>query len=210
MSVHGPASRECGRTPARSGCAPARGRTSRAARRAAKPLPCSRRPRSVLSTARLGRPPEARQRIRDHPGDDVGGIVLREHLELTGIQPDASAVGTCLDRDPVHLTARQVIAILGALHVVRLPLRFGAGGAGALSLLPQQLGVFLGEVLVFVAARFLRLHGCTPELELCSYAGTREVKNPLPPVRPSSRSEARSGWGMIPTTFPSGLQIPPM
>src|SRR3954453_5871541 len=39
---------------------------------------------------------------------------------------------------------------------------------------------------------------------------TGEVKNPAPPVRPSSRSIARSGCGIIPTTFPSAFEMPAM
>src|ERR1043166_3470045 len=90
-----------------------------------------------------------------HTGDDVGLGVGDQALGLAGVEPQPVAVGTLVDLDPVPLPGDQVVAALGALHVMRpaLGLRRRLLRAGAL--LAQQLGVAPGEVFLFVAARLI-------------------------------------------------------
>src|SRR5687768_10973915 len=68
------------------------------------------------------------------------------------------AVRALIDLNPVPFAGDQIVAALGALHVVRLTLRFSGGLLRRFALLAQQLGVAPGEILVFVLARFLGTH----------------------------------------------------
>jgi hypothetical protein len=150
---------------------------------------------------------ERRERVRQDSSQQVGTLFPCQRLELTGIEPYAAAVGTGLDLDSVELARGQVVPVLRALEIVRLSLCFGRRRLIPFPLLAEQLGILAGEVLVFISG-FHWLY--TLELKLFWPAPTIEVKNPLPPVRPSNRSAARSGWGMMPTTLPAALQIPAM
>src|SRR5918995_999648 len=102
---------------------------------------------------------EGRQRVGEHPGEYVGVLFVRHGLELTGVEPHPTAVGTGLDLDTVILTAAEIVAVLGAFHVVALALGFDGGCLGLLPVFPEQLRILAGEVLVFVSAGLIRLHG---------------------------------------------------
>ena len=138
-------------------------------------------------------------------------VLVRHCRNLIGIQPHPSAMGAGLDLHAMVFAAREIVAVLGALHVVRLPFGLHSGGVGPLALFAKQLRVLPGEIFFLVPARLVRLHCAeTPDAERISNADTGDVKNPVPPVRPNTRSAARSGCGMIPTTFPAALHTPAM
>src|SRR5256714_8986489 len=74
-------------------------------------------------------------------------------LGLARVEPQPVAVRALVDLNPVPCAADQVVAALGALHVMRAALGLCRRLLGAGALLPQQLGVPPGEVFLFVAAR---------------------------------------------------------
>ncbi len=83
----------------------------------------------------------------------AGPLLVRHGVDLAGVEPHAAAVGAGLDLHAVVGAAGQVVAVLGALHVVRLALGFARRRLRpAARCLPEQLGVLLDEVLVLVAA----------------------------------------------------------
>src|SRR5713101_7298698 len=86
--------------------------------------------------------------------------MLHQRLGLAGIEPQAVTVGALVDLDAVPVAREEVVAALGALHVMGLALGLGGGTLRRLPMLPQQLGVALGEVFVFVLARLLVRRHC--------------------------------------------------
>src|SRR3989442_4318969 len=76
-----------------------------------------------------------------------------------GVEPDAVTVRALIDLNPVPFAGDQIVAALGALHVVRLAFPFGGGPHDRRVLLPQQLGITTREVLVLVLARAIVCHG---------------------------------------------------
>ena len=64
-------------------------------------------------------------------------------------------MGAGLDLHAVVGAAGQIVAVLGALHEVRLALGVARDGLGLLALLLEQLGVLFDEVFVLVAAGLL-------------------------------------------------------
>src|SRR6266567_8709316 len=97
----------------------------------------------------------ASQQGAEHAPHDVR-LGMREYaLRFARVEPDAVAVRALIDLDAVPLAGDQIVAALGALHVVRATLRIGGGLLGGRALLAHQLGITPGEVLLFVLARFL-------------------------------------------------------
>src|SRR3954465_2481783 len=138
-------------------------------------------------------------------------LLMSNGRELSGVEPHATTVGASLDLDSMIFAGGKIVSVLWTLHEVRLAFRFDRARMGALPLFPQQVSVFPSEVFVFVPARFLLRHRVVaPSFECSWLRAISDVKKPLPPVNPSRRSAARSGWGMMPTTFPSALQMPAM
>src|SRR2546429_4632704 len=75
------------------------------------------------------------------------------------VEPDAVTVRALIDLNPVPFAGDQIVAALGALHVVRLAFTLGGGPHDRRVLLPQQLGIATREVLVLVLARTIVRHG---------------------------------------------------
>src|SRR5438128_3678649 len=86
--------------------------------------------------------------------------MLDELLGLTGVEPDAMTVGTLVDLDPVPIARHEVVAALGALHVVGPARGLRDGALRRLALLAQQLRIALDEVFVLVLARLLVRRHC--------------------------------------------------
>ena len=55
-----------------------------------------------------------------------GPVLVRHGVDLAGVEPHPAAVGAGLDLDAVVGAAGEVVPVLRALHVVRLPLRLDA------------------------------------------------------------------------------------
>jgi hypothetical protein len=102
--------------------------------------------------------PEGGKGVRQHPGEYTGTLLVGNGFELVGVQPHAAAVGAGLDLDAMVRAANQIVPVFGALHEVRLTLSVDCGRLSPVPLFPQQLGVFAGEIFVFVPTRFIRLH----------------------------------------------------
>jgi hypothetical protein len=85
-------------------------------------------------------------------------LFMGYRIELTGIEPHTAAVRTALDLNTMVFAVRQVVSIPGAFHDVRLPLRLEEGRMSAVALPFHELGVFSGEVLIFVPARLILRH----------------------------------------------------
>src|SRR5437016_5340164 len=94
-----------------------------------------------------------------HPsGSRSTPAVAAAHCPTFGLarfEPQPVAVRALVDLDPVPFPGDQVVAALGALHVMRPALRVRRRLLRAGALLAQQLGVAPGEVFLFVAARLV-------------------------------------------------------
>src|SRR2546426_919176 len=90
---------------------------------------------------------------------DIRRRRLHEGLRLMRVEPDAVTVRALIDLNPVPFAGDQIVAALGALHVVRLAFALGGGPHDRRVLLPQQLGIATREVLVLVLARTIVRHG---------------------------------------------------
>jgi hypothetical protein len=85
-------------------------------------------------------------------------IFVRHSLKLARVEPHPTAMSAGLDLNAMIFAAGEIVTVLGAFHVMALTLGIDRGSMRALSLPPQQLGIFSGEILVFVATWLILLH----------------------------------------------------
>src|SRR5437667_204159 len=109
-------------------------------------------PESRVGRLRAG---NAAQYRAEHAGHH-GWLRVGEHgFCLARIEPEAVTMRALIDLHAVPLATDQVVAALGALHVMGAALGVDRGAVHCLALLAEQLGVTPGEVLVLVLARLV-------------------------------------------------------